>query len=70
MVNTMPTKAAVSSETPSEAGPTKASCSFVFRQCSLPAQEGGTCVLQRSHPCSEHGRLAAAEMCTHRDFVA
>lgn len=36
MVNTMPTKLAVSSATPSERGPTSDSCSRVFRQWIFP----------------------------------
>lgn len=38
MVNTMPTKPAVSSATPSDLGPTSFSCSSVLRQWILPAQ--------------------------------
>lgn len=37
MVKTMPTKAAVSRQTPSERGPTMSSCSIVFFQWTLPA---------------------------------
>ena len=38
IVNTMPTKPAVSSATPSERGPTSFSCSTVLRRWILPAQ--------------------------------
>lgn len=44
MVNTMPTKPAVSRETPRERGPTSLSCSTVFLKCTRPrARRTSTC---------------------------
>ena len=46
IVNTMPTKPAVSSATPSERGPTSFSCSTVLRRWILPAQRAPPCQQQ------------------------
>mmetsp|Transcript_29646 Transcript_29646/g.74387 ORF Transcript_29646/g.74387 Transcript_29646/m.74387 type:complete len:208 (+) Transcript_29646:866-1489(+) len=44
MVNTMPTKLAVSKHTPSELGPTNLSCAIVLRMCIFPcAMRNITC---------------------------
>ena len=60
MVNTMPTKPAVSSATPSERGPTSFSCSMVLRMCTLPAQR-----TQLHHISTSSPRTLCMDACMH-----
>jgi hypothetical protein len=49
IVKTMPTKPAVSKDTPSDLGPTSLSCSNVFFQCTLPVRSRHSTHQRPSH---------------------
>ena len=69
MVNTMPTKPAVSSATPSERGPTSFSCSTVLRRWTLPARPRRPSAGSQREPRVSQGGLQQTAQETHATFL-